>query len=664
MSELKPAISIGCLLLLSALVVDAADPPLLAKLMPGSTSAGTLKVAPSTGVSGEFGTWTVTYTVGSDGIRPGGGIRVQLPDSWHSGPQNSANRLQSTDPADDHYVSARASRGGVELQTVVEAEGRRPLVKHAKVSLDGRFERYVFVVRVHVVKGALKPGDTVDVVYGDREQGSRGYRAAAISTEPEPILLALDAEGRSRFVLHSSRSATLRSLPGDAVEMMVHVPSSGAVGEDLVGKVALIDKQSNAVHQTTSVRLEVVEGEAIVPASVTTLPAKGYTQFRVSARAAGIVRLRAVSESGLRSQSNPFHVTEHPPIERTYWGDLHSHGRFSWDGVGSDNFNYARYISGLDFYSMTDHALEPVDGRPKGLSATTWKEYQALTDAFHDPPRFVTLHAYECSFKTPWGHHNVYFRDRPGSLFTPTETTLPALWETLTAGEALTIPHHTGKFPKDITFTPQNELLRRNFEIYSAHGLSELYDPEHPLAFERSLFTARSKSLRQPSYFQDVLAAGLRFSAIASSDDHRGQPGKPHYGLVAVRAPRLSREAIFDGLFARRTYATTGAKILLDFEASGIPMGGSGIRKSPLQIRVAAVGTDQIDEVTIVAYPNGVGKFHRVMSWNPGSSRFEGHVEAEFTGEKLYYVRVKQTQRIRGIDVMAWSSPIWVRSPR
>ena len=67
----------------------------------------TVTVSPALGVAGHYGTWTVTYTVGPGGIEPGGAIRVQLPDTWHAGERNSANRLQAADPTDDHLEMAR-----------------------------------------------------------------------------------------------------------------------------------------------------------------------------------------------------------------------------------------------------------------------------------------------------------------------------------------------------------------------------------------------------------------------------------------------------------------------------------------------------------------------------------------------------------------------------
>ena len=65
---------------------------------------------------------------------------------------------------------------------------------------------------------------------------------------------------------------------------------------------------------------------------------------------------------------------------------------------------------------------------------------------------------------------------------------------------------------------------------------------------------------------------GLTLSTVAASDDHRARPGQPHFGRTAVAATGLTREEIFDALYHRRTYGTTGVKILLDFAIDGKPI--------------------------------------------------------------------------------------------
>jgi len=632
-----------------------------AVVLSGFTTNGTARVVPDEGISGEFGTWTVQYTVGAGGIRRGGGIRVQLPDAWHAGPRNSANRLQSTDPKDDCFVSANASRSGVRVETTVESQTDARLVKHAKPSLDGRLERYVFVVRVRLLTGELRPGDVVSVIYGDRSQGSAGYRASAVSTSLEPILIAVDALGEGRFQLLKD-PPTIRARPGDAVEMEVHVPSLAVVGQSVDVLLTLVDKEGNPVERSTRIQLAIRSGRIDVPRRVEIPPGPGYVWLRAVPTATGVIRLGAETEGlELVSESNPMLVSETAPERFIYWGDLHSHSAFSWDGVGHDPYHYARNVSGLDFYALTDHSIAPPDEtQSSGLSERTWDAYNALAEAHHDPPHFVTLHAYECSFGSPYGHHNVYFRDQPGTLGYPSKITLPELWKQLDAGDALTIPHHSGKFPAGIDFSIHDARFRRNFEIYSGHGLSEAYDPEHPLSFEHSTFTSPSRSLKPGTYAQDVWMQGLELSTIAASDDHRAHPGQPHLGLAAVRAPALTRNDVFNALYDRHTYGTTGAKIILRFELNNAPMGslvaGSGIP----ELKILALGTDGIRKVDLLKFQSPAKQFDVIKTWQPDTLDFEASYRDEaFQPGAVYYVRLEQRHRIRGRAVMAWSSPIF-----
>ena len=645
-------------------------------------------VEPAFGIAGHYGTWTVTYTVGPGGIGPGGAVRVQLPDTWHAGERNSANRLQASDPTDDHYVAASGSGTDVRIEAEVESETSDFLVKSARRGLDGRAERYVFVARATVVSGSLREGETIEVVYGDTSQGSRGMRAAIVTTDPEPILVSVDRDGSGTFepVAHE---ATLTSRSGIATELLLTGPSALVVGEPAELHLAAVDLYSNpSVPFREEVTLRILQGDAELPATVRFPNGQGWTTVTLTPRREGIVRLEAVARADLlRTRSNPMQVFAARPADQIYWGDLHSHTEHSFDAVGGNVFAYARWVSGLDFHAMTDHSSGAGRaGFTRGLGPHVWDTYTAATDAHHAPGDFVTLHAYEASFPAPWGHHNVYFRGDPGPLLSPSQVTLPELWAALTAGEALTVPHHTNKFPQPLSLEDHDPELRRNFEIYSAHGLSEAYDPSHPLAFEQSEFTNRSTSARTGLSAQDAWVHGLRLSTIAASDDHRSQPGKPHWGLAAVRAPELTREAVFDALYARRTYGTTGARILLDFRVNDAPMGSEIALEAPLpatcagtspecgalaaataalapRFTVIAHGTDVIESVEILRYSAPDGGFRVIHDLRPDAFDFEwSGRDGGFRDDAVYYVRLRQRAQVRGRIAMAWSSPIWVRA--
>ena len=303
-------------------------------------------------------------------------------------------------------------------------------------------------------------------------------------------------------------------------------------------------------------------------------------------------------------------------------------------------------------------------GRPirHGLCSSDWSDYLQLADRYHSPGHFVTLHAYEASFYAPYGHHNVYFRNKPGPLRSPDVVSLPELWKALRAGEALTVPHHTLKMPKVISWERAHDSrFRRNFELYSAHGLSEEYDPAHPLAFEQSLFTSPGTSTKTGMSAHRAWIEGYRLSTIASSDDHRAQPGQPHYGLTAVRGNTLSREGIFDALFERQTYATTGERILLTFEINGVGMGGHVKAPSAVNLAVRAIGTDIIDTVEVLRHVEGSPGFVVVQRLSPAKEVVSVNLTDDSPiDDAIYYVRLRQRHLVRGRVAMAWSSPIWV----
>jgi hypothetical protein len=647
--------------------------PLWAEKAPQVTSEmyppeGNVTVSPSEGTAREYGTWTVTYKVGKSGIRTGGGVRVQLPDSWHAGIRNSANRLQASNPEMDNYVTASSSRAGVRLRIWVEDEPgpEVQLVKDSRRGLDWRMGRYIYVTRVWVVEGNLQEGDVLSVVYGDTIGGSRGMQSGIISTRPEPIMLAVDTDGTGHFRMHPDRP-TLVTHAGPAAELFVSGPSSLVLGQPAELLISVVDAHQNPADSFEGeVKLNLLHGQAEMPATVSFVSKRGWERIRIIPKATGIIRLQASGDSGrLFSTGNPMKVFTREPNVKIFWGDLHSHTHYSVDGVGHNNFEYARDISGLDFYAMTDHSCPLIGEYAQGLGPDTphvWAEYNALTDKYYEPGKFATLHAYECSLEAPYGHHNVYFRGGAGAIRAEGDVSLTGLWDALRAGQALTIPHHTGKMPIPIIWYPHNPELDRNIEIYSAHGSSETYDPEGPLSFERSMFTSPSKSARGPQYAVDAWIEGLQLSVIASSDDHRARPGQPQYGLAAVTAPDLTREAIFDGLYNRRTYGTTGAKILLEFSIDGQPMGQQvSISGSP-RLSLEAHGTDLIDRVEVMRYSKSDGAFKIRYILEPRNYDITWtQTDEEFKEDSIYYVRLRQAGLVRERIAMAWSSPIWVK---
>jgi len=215
-------------------------------------------------------------------------------------------------------------------------------------------------------------------------------------------------------------------------------------------------------------------------------------------------------------------------------------------------------------------------------------------------------------------------------------------------------------------------------EIYSQHGLSELYCPEHILSYEfnrtRGKENKYATSVNAPVYARDAWSQGRRFGVVASSDDHMAQPGKPVKGLAAVFAPQNTREALFASLKARRTYGTTGERILLDFRINGRQMGQEVLvdGRNPLTIDIEAHGTDGLGFIEVARLRFGEGAwesafFEKLRVATPFGAAataadcdYAASFEDQFEGDAVYYVRVAQKRQLADWPVFAWSSPIWV----
>lgn len=125
-------------------------------------------------------------------------------------------------------------------------------------------------------------------------------------------------------------------------------------------------------------------------------------------------------------------------------------------------------------------------------------------------------------------------------------------------------------------------------------------------------------------------------------------------GLTGVITENLSRRNIFKALKNRHCYATTGARILLNFTVNGIMMGSAlpyNKLESPNNVSFEVNGTDKIKLVELLK------NNQTVCQWFPDRQDFKSNYVDRENSEKdtYYYLRVTQED-----GEMAWSSPIWV----
>ena len=644
---------------------------------PGSAAdlpAGCAWFADDVIVAASWGSYVLSYRVGQQVLPTGATLRVQLPDSWHAWRRNGAKGVQSTVPAADNYVSARNRSGTATVRCEVEGGETDEVVKSNRRGIDGREGRYVYVIRVTVEEGTLAAGDLVEIVIGDQSSGSRGLAAALQPQGPEPVAVAIDpGDGHGQRLLPQDCSPVLEVHPGGVHEVLAYAPSLAGRGERATLRLVTVDAEGNRVAASDAdLEVGVHHGGAdLGPVRRTELP--GCYEADFTPTRAGVLRLLVRCGQAPDVMANPSWISRDLPPHRVFWGDLHSHADHSFDGVGRFPYEYARDVACLDFYALTEHCERWADG--------DWEFLVEQAAKFHDPGRFVTFLAYEATFSEPWGHHNVYFRDPSDAVVLGANTgTVLDLWAVLRERRALTIPHHTG-----VAFSPKtggsipgstspavdwqhhDPGLRRAVEIYSGHGQSEFYDPAFDLSYENSDFSTNT-SRPGPHYARDAWERGHELGVVASSDNHRAQPGRGELGLAAVLAAHRERDDIFDALYGRRSYGTTGARMLVDADVDGIALGRRGTAGPHPTCRIRVSGTADLETVELFSgVPGRAGSVEVAASWRPDGPDFEARWRDErkpSVAGRLYYVRARQCQPYRGRKPTAWTSPIWISHTR
>ena len=361
-------------------------------------------------------------------------------------------------------------------------------------------------------------------------------------------------------------------------------------------------------------------------------------------------------DSGVEGWSNPIFATNETPATRIFWGDPHWQTFFS-DGIRcpEELYAFARDEGFLDFGAISDH-MEAVTDRQ-------WDYFQAVTNDYNEPGRFVTLIGQEWTNHNPDvgapGHRNIYYRGDGGPALrsnSPDCDTLEKLWSKLDSFsniESLAIPHHSANVVMGVDWEQGwNPKYEKAVEIHSVWENSERHmDDGNIMAIQALQGEMRGR------HVVDALRRGYRFGFVGGGDIHDGRPGdelnnesfppRPFRtwpaGYTAVLVPSLTREAVFDAIRDRRTYATTQSRIYLDVTFNKATSGYT--------LDIAASSEEGIREAAILVNGSDAQKFQpdgdkRIIS--------RGGLSVPIEPDGFCYVRITTEK-----GNMAWSSPCW-----
>ena len=579
-------------------------------------------------VAGRPGTWTIVYEAGPRGVAEGGYVRLTVSGFWGwSVPQVRA-------PQAPGYTTVETTAEGVVLETA------------ARDWLD-----------IVVTGRPLAEGEQVRIVYGAGPAGAMADRFAETGSR---FWIGVDGDGDGiSGLLVDSPSVTV--APGHAARLRVTLPSTARPGDEVRLRAAVLDGLGNrGVPFVGELRLSSETAGLRLPATVAfTAEDAGVKAVELEVVGEGAHRIQATlfpagaaedAEPVFTALSNPILVAERNA--RILWADLHGHSNLS-DGTGTpDEFlRYARDVAGLDVVCLTDHdhwGMLALDQYP-----ALWDEIRTATEAMHDPGSFVTILGYEW---TSWihGHRHVLYFEGEGKVLSsidPAFETPAQLWDGLRGQKAMTFAHHSagGPIATNWDYLP-DPAIEPVTEITSVHGCSEALDAPHVIY-----------SPLEGNFVRDVLDRGVRLGFVGSGDSHDGHPGFADIasggqgsGLAAILAEDLTREGVYEALFARRCYATNGARIVLRAALNGHRMGETvpapaADEEAILYLRVLPEAP--LDYLDVVRRAGVVRREFPAETWH-----FEGTFAIPGL-EKGEYVYVRAVQTDGGA---AWSSPFFI----
>jgi hypothetical protein len=263
-----------------------------------------------------------------------------------------------------------------------------------------------------------------------------------------------------------------------------------------------------------------------------------------------------------------------------------------------------------------------VDYHQRGFArlAGAWTSVRQTVEAANVPHEFVTFHTYEAHSR----QYGDYYILSPSPDLPILEIAHPAeLIARLAPTPAIAVPHHVAYAPgyRGINWQAYSAGISPIVEVYSKHG-SGMSD-QGPYPYLDSMGPRDSRNT-----IRTGMALGHRFGFVASTDHHAGYPGSYSDGRLAVWAAEKTRQAIWEAILARRTYAVTGDKIRCRFQVNDAIMGSEAAGSGPRHIELNVAGCDPLDR--IIVYKNS--KPWQVLSFAwPGppakADRFKVRIE-------------------------------------
>ncbi|MBD3291793.1 MAG: DUF3604 domain-containing protein [Armatimonadia bacterium] len=577
----------------------------------------------------------------------GARILVQITRHWRKHRGNAFRELRTELDTDD----CSPHRGGFCL-----VKAHPPADGDAEVNTEVLDMGFHYVIKMTVDSGAVADGQTLTLYLAEPD----GMPIEIPKTRGSHVMQVLVSERPDAPFCYAEEPARVLAHGRPAEDLRLRAPSIAPAGEQTDLRIVAVDAASENPASRYDAKVRVWREGAedwdtarhSTEAKVSTVSlGTGDEQFTYYQAHDG--------DNALSTRSNPMGRPEDFGGWNVYLGDLHVHPLGLTEQELREPFEFGRWWSNLDFYSIVwQH-----NSTNFKFDQQQWLDHLTMADEFNLPGECLAIPGVETYLVQ--GHRIAYFpstdaareftvawdRGPEFDLIDPMAggpwPEAPALWAALEGIEALTVPHHPCYiWPED--WEKQAPEFERCVEVYSRWGTNEV-------GGECSV--------------QNALSRGHRLGLMAASDNQLAQPGNGPFhmnkgrGLTGVLAPELTRRAVWEAIWARRCYATSGEQMLVYFALGDAPMGSElPVQDGQREFTARAAGTRKLTSVELLRNNEVVARVE------PDAMTFDGVltddapiedvlVDAKFGAGPFcwYYLRVTQED-----GHMAWASPIWM----
>ena len=354
-----------------------------------------------------------------------------------------------------------------------------------------------------------------------------------------------------------------------------------------------------------------------------------------------------------------------------FWGSLHGESeRYDAKESIEHNLRHFRDEKSYNFYATS--SLDTIEE----TSSEQWKTISEQVKEFSEDERFCALLGQQYSGEPKKeGQRILLFAKDDRTILRRKESrssNLKKVYGQFSPHELISIPFSTMSSEHGYDFSEFDPEVERLVEIYNAWGSCEFSSKE------KNPFPPTQKEFAEGSIVH-ALKKNCRFGFVAGGLDDRGiystfyDSKTKQYppGLTGIVCDRLSKQTIFEALYQRKTFATTGPRILANFSIAGHLMGSelSTVQKPGIAINRHISGfisgTAPLKKVEIIRNGEVLTAFESKTPYLDFTYDDMDNLckvslldkQKDSSPFSFYYVRAIQED-----GHMVWTSPIWIDS--